>query len=111
MKIIEVGQRIKQCRRNKNLTQEKLAEMIGVSPHYIYEIERGLKTMSIQTLSKITIHLNVSADYLLFGNEQSDNTVTSQNAPDSLDNLIHDLTVSQRENIAQILSFLLPYIK
>lgn len=111
MKVIEVGQRIKQCRRNKNLTQEKLAEMIGVSPHYIYEIERGLKTMSIQTLSKITIHLNVSADYLLFGKEQSDNTITAQNAPDSLDNLIHDLTVSQRENIAQILSFLLPYIK
>lgn len=111
MKIIEVGQRIKQCRRNKNLTQEKLAEMIGVSPHYIYEIERGLKTMSIQTLSKITIHLNVSADYLLFGDDRSDNTAVSKNEADSLDNLIHDLPASKRENLEQILSFLLPYIK
>lgn len=63
-----IGARIKKRSRALGLSQEKLAEMIFVSPHYIYEIERGLKTMSLETLANITDTLEVSADMILFGN-------------------------------------------
>lgn len=55
MNLNEVGTRIKSARHEARLTQEQLAELIDVSPHYIYEIERGSKAMSIQTLEKLSI--------------------------------------------------------
>ena len=63
MNQIELGHRIRQCRKMKHLTQEKLAELISVSPHYIYEVEKGLKSMSLATFIDLCTVLNVSTDY------------------------------------------------
>lgn len=41
MDFKQIGIRIKKIRYSRGLSQEKLAELIDVSPHYIYEIERG----------------------------------------------------------------------
>lgn len=111
MNLVEVGLRIKQCRRDKKLTQEKFAEMIDMSPHYVYEIERGSKAMSIHTLNNIVTCLEVSADYILYGNKSPQNASNNISTPDALDILTHSLSVSKRESAAEILAFLLPYIK
>lgn len=44
---------IKYFRSLKNLTQEKLSEISGISKDYLSEIERGKKTPSIKRLIKI----------------------------------------------------------
>lgn len=106
MDLIQIGKRIKQCRKRQHLTQECLAEKIEVSPHYIYEIERGIKTMSIFTLYNISTTLDVSTDYLLTGNIQN----TSYDA-DKLVSLIEDIPPTQRDSLAEIISAILPYIK
>lgn len=111
MDLKQVGLRIKQCRRGKNLTQEKFAEMIDVSPHYVYEIERGLKAMSIHTLHKIVTGLNVSADYILYGDNAPQNAPSYKKPSDSLEILTQNIPDTKRENIAEIISFLLPYLK
>ena len=49
----KIGQRIKTLRKSKGITQEQLSEEINVSPHYIYEIERGLKQMSLETFMSV----------------------------------------------------------
>lgn len=36
-----MGQRIKECRKQKRLTQEKLAEQVGVDTRHISRIETG----------------------------------------------------------------------
>ena len=66
----ELGKRIKLTRKGQDLTQEMLAEKAGVSQHYIYEIEAGRKAMSIHSFASLTTALDVSADYLLFGDGQ-----------------------------------------
>lgn len=43
LNIKEIGQRVKLLRNQQNLTQEQLAELAGISTHYVYEIEAGLK--------------------------------------------------------------------
>lgn len=107
MDIKKLGIRIKHCRKSQNLTQEKLAELIDVSPHYIYEIEKGLKCMSLPTLIDISHILNTSADYLLFGEQHySENTKV-----DALDHVINDVPSDKRENIAEVINLLLPYLK
>lgn len=70
MDLIAIGSRIKAERRSRGISQEKLAELVSVSPHYIYEIERGMKAMSLETLINIISALEISADYLIFGKQQ-----------------------------------------
>lgn len=112
MNQAELGHRIKQCRKMQKLTQERLAELANVSPHYIYEIERGLKTMSLSTLADISSILNVSTDYLLFGSNSISSISPTKELPfDRLNQLLENLSPQQRDNIADILSSLLPHLK
>lgn len=62
-----VGKRIKECRLNKNLTQDALAELVEVNPSFLSNIERGKAKMSTETLASIARNLYTSIDYLLFG--------------------------------------------
>lgn len=50
---------IKNFRENKNLTQEKLSELAGISADYLSEIERGKKVPSIKRLIQIAEALDI----------------------------------------------------
>lgn len=63
----EMGQRIRRQRELLGYTREQLAEKLDVSTKFCSDIELGVKGISIQTLSKLTELLNLSADYILFG--------------------------------------------
>ena len=108
----ELGKRIKIIRRDQNLTQEMLAEKADVSQHYIYEIEAGRKAMSIHSFASVTSALDVSADYLLFGNEPKlfdvDTPAYHQN---QLMEIAAELNPSQRDHVLEILEVMVPYIK
>ena len=67
--IFDLGLRIRNVRKAHNLTQEQLAEKIKVSPHYVYELEHGYKSMSIYTLANIATVLDAPLDFLVFGKE------------------------------------------
>lgn len=112
MNQIELGLRIKQCRKMHKLTQEQLAELTDVSAHYIYEIERGLKTMSLPKLVDIASALDVSIDYLLFGTNKNSSISSSKTLPyDRLNLLLQNLSPQQRDNLADIMLVLLPHLK
>lgn len=57
-----VGARIKSIRMKKGLTQEKLAEKIGISPKYLSSIERGLENPTLDTILNIVKKLRVPLD-------------------------------------------------
>lgn len=59
-----LGQRIRNYRTEKHLTQEKLAELSGCHPAYIGQIERGEKNATIESIEKISAALNVSLSKL-----------------------------------------------
>lgn len=50
---------IKKFRESKNLTQEKLSELAGISADYLSEIERGKKVPSIKRLIQISEALDI----------------------------------------------------
>lgn len=60
-----IGKRIKAAREKKGITQEKLAEIVGLSPMHVSVIERGTKPPKLETLVNIANALDVSADALL----------------------------------------------
>lgn len=59
-----LGQRIRNYRTSKSLSQEKLAELSGCHPTYIGQIERGEKNATIESIEKIAAALNVSLSKL-----------------------------------------------
>lgn len=58
----KVGKRVKEVRKKYGLTQEDLAEKVGVSATYISSIERGLSFPRGEVVVGILNALNVSSD-------------------------------------------------
>ncbi len=54
-----LGNKIKQIRKNKNLTQEELSELINIEVPSLSNIERGKFAPSIETLQKLSSALDV----------------------------------------------------
>ena len=59
-----LGERIKRLRKNRNLTQEQLAEMIEIAPRNLSRIEVGESFVTAETLEKLLFALNVTAEEL-----------------------------------------------
>ena len=64
---VEVGHRVRQAREAAGLTQERFAELIGISPQNVSCVERGLAGVSLTVLRRMCEILHVSSDYLLMG--------------------------------------------
>lgn len=60
-----LGARVREIRRAKNITQQQLAQEVGVSVSFIGHIERGCRNISIDKLPLLCKALNVSPDDLL----------------------------------------------
>lgn len=60
-----IGKRIRKYRDESGMTQEKLAEMVGITPNYLGAIERGVKVPKLDTLIEIINALHLSADEIL----------------------------------------------
>lgn len=65
--LSEMGARIYRARRKNGLTQEQLAEKVGVSLQSISSIELGKKEIRAGNLAKLCAALGASADYILLG--------------------------------------------
>ncbi len=94
------GQRIKELRKNRGLTQEKLAELVGMNQRQLSRIESGVNFASSETIVRLSIALDVepkcffefdwqySAEYLRTGTDErpllrlveKDNIVTVKSA-------------------------------
>lgn len=65
--LTESGKRIKNLRKNAGMTQEQLAESVGISVEMMGKIERGASGTSIDTMGQIAEKLASSIDYIAFG--------------------------------------------
>ena len=60
-----IGARIRALRKERNMTQEELAEAAGIGATHVSHIENGTTKLSVQTLIAIINALECSADELL----------------------------------------------
>lgn len=68
----QIGERCRKARETAGYTQEQLADQIGVSTQFLSDAERGVTGMSVTTIVKLCSVLNISADFLLMGMDESD---------------------------------------
>lgn len=64
-KKIDIGQRIKYCRKNQNMSREQLAEKLGLSKYAIAKYEQGQRTPDGIMLVKIADALGLEITYFL----------------------------------------------
>jgi len=64
-----LGNAIKRARLDKNLTQEKLAELIGITPMHVKQLESERRNPSVDVLYKLVTTLDLSLDTLFSDNE------------------------------------------
>lgn len=63
--MVKFGERLRELRKQKNLTQRQLADLIGVKNSIISFYEVGDRIPSPEVIIKLASALHVSADYLL----------------------------------------------
>ena len=63
---MEIGEKIKQLRKDKNLSQKELADLLGIKPPSVAYFEGRGNTITIETALKIATALDVSIKSLLF---------------------------------------------
>lgn len=76
--ISYLGPLFKAARLSANLTQEELAERIGVTTRYIIALENEGKCPALQVFLKLTRTLNIPAQTLIYPESQLDDTETQQ---------------------------------
>lgn len=86
-------QNLKYYRKQAGLTQEKLAEAIGMSTSYIGDMEARERFPSAETIDKIANALNVKTQILFYENNCPENVIT--NFKNSYSATFHDELVSQ----------------
>lgn len=70
---MNIGENIKQFRKNKKITQKELAEKIGVTDSAITKYEKGDREPNIETLNKIATALGVTINDLVKNEEKASN--------------------------------------
>ena len=96
----EMGKRLEEVRESRGMTREEVAEKAGISTKFLYEVERGKKGISAQTLLRLAKTLSVSCDYLLVGKE----TVVKQSFGN--DNIKKQFNKRQMELVEEVLELI-----
>lgn len=75
-----VGQRLRAYRLQQGMTQEDLAEKAELHPTYIGQAERGEKNLTLLSLEKILVALNLSfSDFFIhFDSPTTQNDIASK---------------------------------
>lgn len=95
---VKMGERIKKQRLLNGYSREKLAELADITPRFCYDLELGLKNMSVSTLCKLSISLHISVDYILFG------PISETDSLDSIIGIIHTCPSDKLGHLEQIVS-------
>lgn len=94
--LLLFGERLRSRRNVLKLTQEYVSDSVGISLRFYQMLERGEKSVSLDTLIRLSRVLTLSVDYLLFGD-----------LPHALENpmveVLDGLTQFQREDALKIL--------
>lgn len=102
-----LGKRIREERRRLNLTQAQLAEDIDISDTYMGAIERGERSLTLDTLVRLVNRLGVSVDYIL-ADSVSD---TDSNIIEQFKQIIDRQPLERKQMAINVLRTIFSYLK
>lgn len=100
MDYIVFGRELRKLRRQRGLTQERLAELAELSTPYVSHLERGSKKPSMAVLVRLADCLGVTVDRLLSGNQAADKAAFYPEVQE----LLGDCSILERTVLTEIVS-------
>jgi transcriptional regulator with XRE-family HTH domain len=95
-----VGDRIRHVREHKRMTQDRLAEVTGISKGFLSDVENDKRNVSSEYLLRIANALGASVDYLLKGEAPTAPAATREVViPPELSEAAHQLKLSYAETV------------
>ena len=94
-----MGQRIMVRRKSLRMTQEELAEKLGVSTQMISNLELGKKAIRPDNLAKVCEALELSADFVLTG-------VSTKTAVDAVAEKLTQLTAEELRMVSDMIDYM-----
>ena len=101
----DIANRIKTIRLSNKHSQEKMAELIGVSYSTYVKIENSHQNITLQQLINVSKITNISTDFLLFGEINHDDCMNF----DEYIKLVNFFEKDQIENLIKIFEIALKY--
>lgn len=100
---IAVGDRIRNKRILLGMSQDELAERIDRATKYCSDIERGICGMSVETLLALSANLDMSLDYMMFGEASNDELARQEIDELAIIHILSKCTERQREYAIRLL--------
>jgi transcriptional regulator with XRE-family HTH domain len=96
-----VGDRIREVREHRRITQDKLAEIADISKGFLSDVENNKRNISSEYLLRLANSLGTSVDYLLKGEAPTNETVVSSPTvvPPALSEAAHQLNLTYSETV------------
>jgi len=106
--MVEIGQRTAGLRKKAGISQQRLAEMLGVSRTTITQIENGKRKVSVDELAKFSEIFNLSVDNLLSSKDKPEVIIAEKQEEDKMESPIR-INVPQRnlEKFREVLLYML----
>jgi transcriptional regulator with XRE-family HTH domain len=92
-----IGNRISQSRKEKAITQEEMAERLGVTPQAVSKWENDISYPDILLLPKIAEILDVSVDVLLSGEAKKETRILPKEQRKNIDDMMFKIYVNSAE--------------
>ena len=74
----ETGKRIKSLRKQKNMTQDQLADKLNISVSNLGKIETGYSGASIDLLIEMAMFFDISLDYMFLARDMRTDKLKKQ---------------------------------
>ena len=105
--LAKIGKKVRNERLRLNWTQEELAEKLDMSASFVSQIERGVRSVSIETLERLSQALGVSSADLLKKDSDSRKVSETQTAEHKLQSLLKGYTPHEQEAVYQAIKYML----
>ena len=102
---LAVGDRIRKKRVQLGFSQDEVAERIDRAPKYCSDIERGTCGMSTETMLAISECLDMSLDYMMFGEQTDEEARRQENDELAVIHILSGCSKQQRDYAYRILKF------
>ncbi|WP_145151789.1 helix-turn-helix domain-containing protein [Paenibacillus xylanexedens] len=100
---LQVGKKIRLYRKAKKLTQEELGEQLRIDQSYLGRIERGEVNITIETLDKIAMSLDILPSQLLEDEKRNVMNKTKAEMLDKIDTTLLSLSSKELEVVHRLI--------
>lgn len=102
------GDNVKKIRVEKNISQQELADIVGIHSTHVSRYERNMAQPSVEIAKKMAEALNVTVDTLIYG--QQDEKAKNNLKDADLLNLFTKVQLLDKQDLTAVKSMLKAYI-